>query len=31
LTGKMTENFCGAASGALKINSLQVSLMIEWE
>jgi hypothetical protein len=31
LTGKMTENFCGAASGALKINGLQVSLMIEWE
>jgi hypothetical protein len=31
LTVKMTVNFCGAASGALQINSLEGSLMIEWE
>jgi tRNA(adenine34) deaminase len=27
----MTVNFCRAASGALQINSLEGSLMIEWE
>jgi acyl dehydratase len=31
LTVKMTVNFGGAASGALQINSLERSLMIEWE
>ena len=31
LTVKMTVNFCGSASGALQINSLEGSLMIEWE
>jgi hypothetical protein len=31
LTVKMTVNFRGAASGALQINSLEGSLMIEWE
>jgi hypothetical protein len=30
LTVKMTVIFCGAASGALQINSLGGSLMIEW-
>jgi hypothetical protein len=28
---KMMVNFPGAASGALKINSLEGALMIEWE
>jgi hypothetical protein len=31
LTVKMTVNFCGAASVGLQINSLEGSLMIEWE
>jgi hypothetical protein len=31
LAVRMTINFGGAASGALKINSLEGSLMIEWE
>jgi hypothetical protein len=31
LTVKMTVNFFGSASGALQINSLEGSLMIEWE
>jgi len=31
LTVRMTVNFCGAASGAFHINSLESSLMIEWE
>ena len=31
VTVKMTVNFCGTASGALQINSLEGSLMIEWE
>jgi hypothetical protein len=31
LTVKVTVNFGGAASGALQINSLEGSLMIEWE
>ena len=31
LTVKMTVNFCGTASGGLQINSLEGSLMIEWE
>jgi len=30
-TAKMTANACGAAAGALQINSLEGSLMIEWE
>jgi hypothetical protein len=30
LTVKLTANFCGPASGALRINSLESSLMIEW-
>jgi hypothetical protein len=30
-TVKLTVNFGGAASGALQINSLERSLMIEWE
>jgi hypothetical protein len=31
LTVKMTVDFGGAASGALQINSLEGSWMIEWE
>jgi hypothetical protein len=31
LTAKMTVNFYRAASGALQINSLEGSLMIQWE
>jgi hypothetical protein len=31
LTVKMTVNFCGAAPSALQINSVEGSLMIEWE
>jgi hypothetical protein len=31
LTVKMTVKICGAASSALQINSLEGSLMIEWE
>jgi len=31
LTVKMTVNFYVAASGVLQINSLEGSLMIEWE
>jgi hypothetical protein len=31
LTAKITVNFCGSASGALQINNLEGSLMIEWE
>jgi hypothetical protein len=31
LTVKMTVSFGGAASGALPINGLEGSLMIEWE
>jgi hypothetical protein len=28
---KMTAKVCGAAASALRINSLESSLMIEWE
>jgi hypothetical protein len=31
LTVKMTVKVCGAAESALRINSLEASLMIEWE
>ncbi|MCU0975292.1 MAG: hypothetical protein MUC71_03145 [Steroidobacteraceae bacterium] len=31
LTVKMTVKVCGAAESALRINSLEGSLMIEWE
>jgi hypothetical protein len=31
LTVKMTVKVCEAVSGALQINSLEGSLMIEWE
>jgi hypothetical protein len=31
LTVKMTVNFCEAVSGFLQINSVEGSLMIEWE
>jgi hypothetical protein len=31
LTVKMTVKVCGAAASALRINSLEGSLMIEWE
>jgi hypothetical protein len=31
LTVKMTVKICGAASSTLQINSLEGSLMIEWE
>jgi hypothetical protein len=31
LTVKMTVRVCDAAASALQINSLEVSLMIEWE
>jgi hypothetical protein len=31
LTAKMTVKVCEAAAGALQINSLKSSLMIEWE
>ena len=31
LTVKMTVKVCGAATSPLRINSLEGSLMIEWE
>jgi hypothetical protein len=31
LTVKMTVKVCGAAASTLQINSLEGSLMIEWE